>query len=232
MDIKVGDVFFCDNALAVNITFPSSRVVGEERVLVVDDFEVYTDGKFRGENEFIFNKKIDSKGKEIFRRTNRSLFEKCIVKKLQSTPLSEEIIEKLYLNLPMRIGRLRKLSWDSEYFNTLEVYLDYIKKHTKEMWSEKVIALNSLYVIPYTMSEFPKKPVKVESDNSQYFTVKELLWKAAKVRNAFVKGGSEGVGLYRSGIYKGLPSYYIWGCYDLAGFLREYEKNGIDIENA
>ena len=55
--------------------------------------------------------------------------------------------------------------------------------------------------------------VRVKADNGIAFTTGELLSKAAAVQAPCIGDvmPTRGVGIYRSGLHRGIPSYYLWG---------------------
>jgi hypothetical protein len=82
--------------------------------------------------------------------------------------------------------------------------------------------LADIILIPFGAKGGHKKSVKVKALNGSYFTGLELLWNAHNVQAPYINVKLEiGTGLHRLGFEKGIPSYYIGGYYDSAGFLKE-----------
>lgn len=232
MILKTGEVYFFDNTRSVSDPRSIRRVAYNHRILMADDFEVFTDGMYLNDPDYDYNIKKNLSGESIFTRSRRNFFEKCI-EKVGEAPLSEEALSILWVDLPMRFGRLRNLSWDDACLGSIDNYLDWLEENTDIEWGNRVIEANALFIKPTSEKGMPRKPIKVEADNGKKFTVKELVWKAAQIQNAAVKKSiGQGIGLYRSGIKSKLPVYYVWGFYDLAGYLKEYENEGIDITHA
>lgn len=59
------------------------------------------------------------------------------------------------------------------------------------------------------------------ADNPNHFECAELIWKAKELQESVNNQTSKGIGLYRIGFEKGLPSYYIGEYFDKAGLLNE-----------
>lgn len=230
MELKTEEVYFFDNSLAVEIKHPTMRVCGQYRVLAVDKFEVFFDGIYYSDNSYLFDLERNLRGSLGFSRMNRNFFEKCS-KKIGEAPLSEKAKSILRIDLPIRVGRLKNLSWDDNCFREKDAYSRYFNEATLLKWGCREIEASQIFLEPITDRKMPKRAVKIEADNGLCFNVKELIWKASQIRNDVVNGPSEGIGLYRSGVKNGIPVYYIWGFYDLANILKDYEEQGVDIAN-
>jgi hypothetical protein len=73
-----------------------------------------------------------------------------------------------------------------------------------------------LALIPFGPKGAPQKAVFIEAANGRSFVGEELLELAHRVHTVDCPD-VRGVGLYRSGISSGIPSYYLWGAVDKAG---------------
>ena len=86
-------------------------------------------------------------------------------------------------------------------------------------WHEAVfetapgLATSSIYLEPFGPRDSAKPASLVAADDGVAFTEADLLMKARILQAPFVGDVrlTEGVGIYRAGIKKRLPSYYIWG---------------------
>ncbi|MEU5726098.1 hypothetical protein ABZ783_30330 [Micromonospora sp. NPDC047738] len=70
-----------------------------------------------------------------------------------------------------------------------------------------------IYLLPFGPGGGTKAGVRVAADNGSAFTVGELFRKAQAVQaghSGHVLPGA-GVGIYRCGLQRGLPAYYLWG---------------------
>nr|WP_143028963.1 hypothetical protein [Massilia sp. PDC64] len=70
-----------------------------------------------------------------------------------------------------------------------------------------------IYLQPFGPKGSSKSGVMIEAENPAGFTVREILWHAARLQSPFLREikVTTGIGIYRSGIQRKLPSYYIWG---------------------
>jgi len=75
------------------------------------------------------------------------------------------------------------------------------------------LAASSIYLAPFGPRDSAKPASLLAADNGTAFTEAELLTKAKILQVPFVGDVrlAEGVGIYRTGIKKRVPSYYIWG---------------------
>ncbi|MFC7517510.1 hypothetical protein ACFQUU_21090 [Herbaspirillum sp. GCM10030257] len=70
-----------------------------------------------------------------------------------------------------------------------------------------------VYVSPFGPKGSSKPAILIKADDGNAFTVAELLWNAWQLQlpNLRETRLTDGVGLYRLGLQKQIPSYYIWG---------------------
>jgi hypothetical protein len=75
------------------------------------------------------------------------------------------------------------------------------------------LSASSVYLLPFGTGGGIKAAVRVAADNDNSFTVGELFRKAqaVQVRHLGDVLPGAGVGIYRSGLQRGLPAYYLWG---------------------
>ena len=76
-----------------------------------------------------------------------------------------------------------------------------------------VLPVGVIYLAPFGPRDSAKTAVLLTAENGEWFTEAELLTKAKVLQEPFVGDVrlTEGVGIYRAGIKKRIPSYYIWG---------------------
>jgi hypothetical protein len=79
--------------------------------------------------------------------------------------------------------------------------------------SNPLLHTAKLYLLPFGPKGSVKPGVLLESENPVGFTVDEVLWHAARLQAPHLREirVTTGVGIYRLGIQRKLPSYYIWG---------------------
>ncbi len=81
------------------------------------------------------------------------------------------------------------------------------------------IEATEIILIPYGPKGGFQKGTIVKADNGKFFECVEAIWKAKQLQETVNENTSEGIGIYRLGFEKGLPSYYIGQYKDLAGLL-------------
>lgn len=187
------------------------------RVLAYDSFELFYDGWWEHENDWglkCHNSKVS------FYRTSTPDFETS-ASLIRGDPLSEEEQQKYKLDLPFRLCRHKELTWVQKSFSNLESFVSYCKEQNVELVDEPILKARQIILIPLGPNLGRKKSNLIQADNNKCFTEAELLWKAHNIQAPFETGITFGIGLYRSGLEKRHPSYYIGGYYDLAEFVKE-----------
>lgn len=228
--MKIGEIYLWDT------TKPGSDSGSQSllKVIQFDDYEVHADS-VRLEEVYsgwrMENKKLKN---EIFTRTRKEIF----LKKFEYCsfePLEQEFIDYYHLTLPMRICRFRDISWGDELFYSSENINAYLQQCQIPQQINRTLSCKEIYLEGTNKNWRTQKPILVTADNGEYFTVSELMFKANEIQRAIKSNKNfktDGIGIYRTGMFKGLPCYYIWGYHDLANFLKEYEDDGVDITNA
>ncbi len=119
-------------------------------------------------------------------------------------PLLDDELNLHRPDLPMRMLRCREAAWGEPLRNwpSIDTAFD--------------IAAKRLALVPFGQKGGPQRPVVVEAADGCLFSGHELLVSAHRFQSASC-ADVHGVGLYRSGIIEGLPSYYAWGWRDRAG---------------
>ena len=225
--MQTGEIYLFDNTAGYK---HSIRV--HSKIICFDNYEVFDNGKKIEDNSwYLDEKKVKT---AIFSRFSLSNFE-CWATKIGYESYSDERLTTLRPDLIMRIGRVRELSWGDDVFKNEESIKIYINKYAKPSVRDKKLKAHHVYLEGYNKNEMPQKPVLITANNGCFFTLPELLYQANIIQmNIKMNKGfkSEGIGIYRSGIKNGIPSYYIWSFYDLANNLRDYETKGVDITEA
>ena len=183
------------------------------RVIGLDDIEVFYDCLWPHDNKWTFSGNF--KKKCYFYRTSAPLFAE------KSTPLdflalSEEEQRMFRPDLPLRLVRTNALNWN-EFAST--DYPSFQALLPANLQSQQLPA-NQVVLIPYGNNGGLKKGTVVTAANGSFFEGSELLWKAKELQEAVNDKVSTGIGLYRIGFEKGMPSYYIGQYIDNAGLLK------------
>lgn len=121
-----------------------------------------------------------------------------------SKPFSTNEDRKFRPDLPMRLFRHRDAEWSDE-LSVLTALEDDVS-----------IPAQEVVIIPFGSKGGATKPVKVQGSDGKSVTLRTIIeaaHSAQRSKCAEVKG----VGLYRSGVVGGVPSYYLWGAIDKAG---------------
>ena len=184
------------------------------RVIGFDEIEVFYDSLWTHNNSWTFSGNF--KKMCYFYRTSSSLFAEQSIQ-TDFLPLTEEEENAFRPDLVIRLGRIKELSWNNIKATDLN---SFTKGLNPDVQKEK-LQTNKIVLIPYGNKGGLKKGTIISADNSEYFECAELLWKAKTVQEAVSNQLSNGIGLYRLGFEKGLPSYYIGEYVDSAGLLSE-----------
>ena len=81
-----------------------------------------------------------------------------------------------------------------------------------------------IVVIPVKPSRTLAAPVVVLADTPTGISMIQFVRSLQDVQRKYWRKPSAGIGLYRLGIHRGIPSFYAGEYYDLAGFLLRAEK--------
>jgi hypothetical protein len=119
---------------------------------------------------------------------------------LRSDPLSADERAVHRPDLPFAAVQDAAISWSSDNAGRL---------------TEARSELNAarLYLLPFGPGGGTKAGVQVAADNGSSFTAEELFRKAqaAQARHINEAMPVAGVGIYRSGLQRGVPAFYLWG---------------------
>jgi hypothetical protein len=164
-----------------------------------------------------FNKKCS------FYRTSSKLFaQKSSL--IEVLPLNNEEKKNFRPDLTFRVCRTKEFCWNGfEKLTFDEFKLQASRILPESVFTQKLLA-EKIVLIPYGNHGGHKKGSVITADNCEYFECVELIWKARQLQEAVNKQISIGVGLYRSGFEKRLPSFYIGEYFDFAG-LWEMEES-------
>jgi len=126
---------------------------------------------------------------------------------LRTEPLTQLEFDVHRPDLPLRIATLDHVEWPAparlEAFRTMLISLA----------SSDSLPATKLYLCPFGPNGGTKAGVLVEPEDGHAFGVAELLSFAAAIQAPHLHGASlpRGVGLFRLGIQRRAPSYYLWG---------------------
>jgi hypothetical protein len=173
------------------------------RIIGLDEYEVFYDCLWP-DNEWSFSGNF--RGKSIFYRMPIDLFKS----KSELTEIKEftkNEAEYFRADLPMRFGRIKDLNWEILNSSELNVLI--------EKFSERKVNSKKLILIPFGAKGGHLKGELIESDEA--LTEFEIIQKASEIQYF----PSNGIGFYRMGCQKGIPSYLIGEYLDEAGIMSE-----------
>jgi hypothetical protein len=188
------------------------------RVIGFDDIEVFYDCLWPHDNSWTFSGNF--KRKCYFYRTSSLLFASKS-ELIEYVPLTEQEQNSFRPDLPMRMGRTKELNWNDFKGNNYSGFMDSLKLMNDNAFLMQTLQTNKIILIPYGNKGGLKKGIEIIADNFEYFECSELIWKAKDVQESVNNQISNGIGLYRIGFEKGLPSYYIGEYIDSAKLLKE-----------
>jgi hypothetical protein len=133
---------------------------------------------------------------------------------VRADPLTEEELRMHRPELPLSVGSCAEVDWPERAPESMQEFAETVGfAACLNKRVETVVAAPELCLYPFASRGGQKKAVRVKAGDGVAFTLKELLWRAAAVQAPFVEGELpvHGVGLYRSGLQRGIPAYYLWG---------------------
>ena len=129
----------------------------------------------------------------------------------RSEPLTEAEISLHRPDLPFAAAQCQVLSWPAEAPGSAE--------SAARGWraagcpEAETLEASEVYLQPFGPGGGERAGVRVKADNGTSFSWDELVWKATVIQAPFIgaHGTVQGVGIYRSGLNRGIPAYYLWG---------------------
>jgi len=191
------------------------------RVIFFDNVQVFYEVWWEHCNDWSNRSNLNSKS--YYYRTSFNHFVTTSVF-LRTEPLTESEKKVHRPDLPFCIFRNTQLSWTDKVFSSIISYENYLS--SKSINTKEIPGLNipEIFLVPYGLKGEYKKSVLIKAMNGTNFSGIELLWHAQNAQAPYINGESEtGIGIYRLGFETGIPSFYIGGYYDSAGFLKVSE---------
>ncbi|MGN7158828.1 hypothetical protein [Sphingomonas sp. SAFR-052] len=118
-------------------------------------------------------------------------------------PYSIQEQERFRPDLPMRLFRHRDVCWTDSLDALIALDVDH------------EVASSEVALIPFGKKGAARRPVRVRGSNGS-ITMRTIIEQACAAQEVATPDVG-GVGLYRSGLVGGIPSYYLWGAIDQAG---------------
>ncbi len=202
--MNISDQGISDNALKLGDLYEATWSDKPLRIIGFDDAEVFYDARWPN-NTWTFSGNFKKKG--YFYRTPAKTFIKY-TKRIDMVLLSIEELEVFRPDLPMRVLRTKNLNWNDFPINDKDKF-DYIHESLGADSQNQIIKSNKVVLVPSGRKGGLKKGVAISADNSSYFTPAELIWKAKEIQENQNNEKSNGIGIYRLGFEKRIPSYSI-----------------------
>ena len=184
------------------------------RVIGFDDYEVFYEVFWEHNDSWSFSS--NTKRKYYFYRTTRGVFrEKTEYVELKELEKNESDIFRP--DIAIRTCRIRNASWSDEQLES---------KLTQQQLSEMPpINAPRIWLYPFGTKGGNKRGELITARNHEYFTPVELISEAKRIQNSVNTNQTNGIGIFRVGIQKEFPSYYIGEYHDLAGIMEVVEQN-------
>jgi hypothetical protein len=133
---------------------------------------------------------------------------------LRTEALTEDELALHRPDLPFSVAQCAAVQWPAEPYDTTaqrSVCLSAVG--CPSVGGDAVFDVPEIVLCPFGPNGGTKTGVRVKADDGIAFTLDELVWKAQAVQAPFIGTTmpTRGVGIYRSGLQRGIPSYYLWG---------------------
>lgn len=184
---------------------------GPCRIIGFDDNKVFYDPYKPALNKWSFSSRSGSNC--TYYRTWPEVFLKN-AKFLEELPLTPDELRAYRPDLPFRLCQNKTINWTKEQFPELEDYKNYLRQISYNFSEEIVLPVTSIALRPFgqkgTITALKSKVVS--SLKSTGFSCVELLWLSHNLQAPHLRELSNGgVGIFRSGHKKNMPSYFIGG---------------------
>ena len=179
------------------------------RVIMYDDTTVCYETWWDHTKNWAYKSNLS--GKVIYYRASTEDFLKTATF-LHSEPLNDEEIAIHRPDLPLYVCRNANLKWSDKIYDTIEAYENYIKEDIDNTIQFSALNIPKIILAPFGLKGGLKKGVIIEARNGVSLSAVELLWNANNIEAPYITTPvRNGVGIYRQGFAKKIPSFYIWG---------------------
>lgn len=189
--------------LSIGGVFELASHANPVRVVGLDDHVVMYDTWWPHLGAWAMAKLV---GRFTYYRMSRAHFESQ-ARLLRVDPFSELELSVHRPDLPFSFAQRADLSWYEQWSEA-----GAISKSTSTGTAPALDA-PAVFLEPFGPRGSPKPLVLFHASNGRFFTEEELLHVARAAQARFIGDVrlTNGVGLYRSGIKKRIPSFYLWG---------------------
>ena len=185
------------STLSLGAVFTADWTAEPVRVIAFDRHVVMYDTWWSHRDSWGMSKLL---GRHSYYRLHRGYFEDH-VSLLRSEPLTEQEVQVHRPDLPFAFAIRESLSWYANWPTDMHI------------GGEQTLQAPAIYLIPFGPRDSSKPAVLVHAANGVFFSEKEVLLAAKSIQAPHTRELplTGGVGIYRSGVQKRFPSYYLWG---------------------
>ncbi|WP_034267184.1 hypothetical protein [Actinospica robiniae] len=133
---------------------------------------------------------------------------------LRSEPLTDAEVALHRPDLPFCPVRCAAVDWPSSAPETQDQLFSSLEAAgCADVDLAATVSVAKIVLLPFGPQGGRKAGVRVAADDGVAFSAGELLWKAAAVQASCLGSAmpTRGLGIYRSGLQRGVASYYLWG---------------------
>lgn len=198
--LKLGGIYkasFYDEQDHIDAKESTVRIIG------LDGNEVFYDALWN-DNKWTFSGSLKRKS-SFYRMPSKYFSSKA--KQIDFKELSQEEQKCFRPDLPLRFGRTKAVDWQKIAVNGIECLPDDI--------ANQEIDSNKIMLVPHGPKGGIRKSVLVEGKTN--LKVSEIVKSAINIQKPIEGQENKGIGFFRFGFEKGLPSYYIGNYIDKAG---------------
>lgn len=185
------------------------------KVIAFDEVEVFYDCRWPHDEAWGF-KNTDNAS---YYRTLTSVFTNR-AKQIGKETLDYDEMLLYRPDLPLRLCRFNDFNWQERVFTSKE---DLKQFSFYEALANKYLNTAEIVLKPLGKNGRTKKGKKITAEKEE-LSYLELIYHANNMQSAYVQNAKSGIGLYRIGVEKRLPSYYIGNYYDNADHIKYYEE--------
>ncbi|GAA2398044.1 hypothetical protein GCM10010191_00910 [Actinomadura vinacea] len=133
---------------------------------------------------------------------------------LRTEPLTDDETALHRPDLRFSLAQCAEVQWPAEAPDATVRFTEHLR--ASGCWDAlagSTLNVPEIYLLPFGPDGGTKAGVRVKADTGIAFTARELISKAATIEAPWVRSvvPTQGVGIYRSGLQRGLPAYYLWG---------------------
>lgn len=133
---------------------------------------------------------------------------------VRTEPLSGDEVTLHRPDLPLSFAQCTALSWPAEVPGSAAQMAARVRAAgCRDARDGATLSASAIYLFPFGPKGGERTGVRVRADNKAAFTAEEILWKAAVVQAPLIRDevAVHGVGIYRDGLLRGIPGFYLWG---------------------